>query len=319
MKAELEYRMLGNTGLRVSRLCFGSLTIGPLQAALGLEEGASVIQCAFDMGVNFIDTAELYGTYDYIKRAVKGRRKDIIISTKCYAYTREGAEKSLRKAMKELDTDYIDIFSLHEQESELTLKGHREAMEYFVKAKEKGYIRSLGISTHAVAAVRASLKYKEIEVLHPIVNKRGLGIIDGTIDEMLEAVSLASVNGKGIFSMKPLGGGNMIKESRECFDFVLSNSDLHSIAVGMQSAEEVRNNVMIFEGKQVPEDINRKLKEKKRRLLIDSWCRGCGSCVRKCAQKAIRLENGKAVVNPDKCVLCGYCSAYCPDFCIKVI
>lgn len=315
----MDYRILGNSKLKVSRLCFGSLTIGPLQANLGLQEGAAVIKSAFDMGVNFIDTAELYGTYDYIRNAVKGRREDIIISTKCYAYTREGAEKSLKKALDELDTDYIDIFSLHEQESELTLKGHQEAMEYFLEAKEKGYIRSFGISTHAIAAVKASLKYKEIEVLHPILNKRGLGIIDGSIDEMLDAVDEACKAGKGIFSMKPLGGGNMIKESAECFDFVLSNDNLHSIAVGMQSNEEVMNNVMVFEGKRVPEDISTKLIEKKRKLLIDFWCSGCGSCCKKCAQKALSLESGKAVVDPSKCVLCGYCSAYCPDFCIKII
>lgn len=315
----MDYRMLGNTELKVSRLCFGSLTISPLQAKLGLEEGASVIKAAFDMGVNFIDTAELYNTYDYIRKAVKGRRENIVISTKCYAYTREGAEKSLEKALKELDTDYIDIFSLHEQESEHTLRGHQEAMEYFIRAKEKGYIRSFGISTHAIAAVKASLEYKEIEVLHPIVNKRGLGIIDGDINGMLSAVAEACREGKGIFSMKPLGGGNMIKNSAECFDFVLSNDNLHSIAVGMQSIEEVTNNVMVFEGRQVPDDISLQLKEKKRRLMIDFWCAGCGSCIKKCAQKAITLENGKAVVDPDKCVLCGYCSAYCPEFCIKVV
>lgn len=315
----MDYRILGNSGLKVSRLCFGSLTIGPLQADLELSEGVSVIKAAFDMGVNFIDTAELYGTYKYIREAVKGIRQDIIISTKCYAYTREGAEKSLAKALKELDTDYIDIFSLHEQESELTLKGHQEAIEYFIRAKEKGYIRSFGISTHAIAAVKASLKYKEIEVLHPIVNKQGLGIIDGNIDGMLKAIEDVFRAGKGIFSMKPLGGGNLIKDSAECFRFVLSNDNLHSIAVGMQNVEEVTNNVMIFEGKQVPEDISSRLQRKKRRLHIDYWCSGCGACSKKCAQNAITLENGKAAVNQEKCVLCGYCSAYCPDFCIKVV
>ncbi len=315
----MDYRVLGSTGLKVSRLCFGSLTIGPLQAKLDIQEGVSVIKCAFDMGVNFIDTAELYGTYNYIKKAIDGRRGDIVISTKCYAYNREGAEKSLKKALNELGTDYIDIFSLHEQESELTLKGHREAIEYFVKAKEKGYIRSFGISTHAVGAVKASLKYKEIEVLHPILNIHGLGIIDGNVSEMLEAIDKAYKSGKGIFSMKPLGGGNLLNNRTECFKFVLSNNNLHSIAVGMQSIDEVRHNVMVFEGKKVPEDIFINLKNKKRRLLIDYWCSGCGSCSNKCTQKAITVESGKAVVDPDKCILCGYCSAYCPDFCIKVI
>lgn len=315
----MDYRILGNTKLKVSRLCFGSLTISPMQANLGLDEGASVIKAAFDMGVNFIDTAELYEAYDYIRKAVKGRRENIIISTKCYAYTRDGAEQSLKKALKELDTDYIDIFSLHEQESEYTLKGHEEAIEYFIKAKEKGYIRSFGISTHAIAAVKASMKYKEIEVIHPILNKRGLGITDGNVNEMLDAIAEANKAGKGIYSMKPLGGGNMIKDSSECFEFVLSNNNLHSIAVGMQSVQEVTNNVLVFEGKKVPDDISLQLKNKKRRLLIDFWCCGCGSCSKKCTQKAITLKNGRAVVDPEKCVLCGYCSAYCPEFCIKVV
>jgi ferredoxin len=136
---------------------------------------------------------------------------------------------------------------------------------------------------------------------------------------MLKAIAEAVVAGKGIFSMKPLGGGNLIKDSKECFEFVLSNNDLHSIAIGMQSAEEVMNNVMVFEGKKIPENLSLQLKNKKRALLIDTWCTGCGSCSKKCAHKAITIEKGKAVVDPAKCVLCGYCSASCPDFCIKVV
>lgn len=319
VRSGMEYRFLGKTHLKVSRLCFGSLTIGPLQAGLELETGASVIRKAFDMGVNFIDTAELYGTYNYIREATRGIRDRIIISTKCYAYTKEGAEESLHKALRELNTDYIDIFSLHEQESELTLKGHQEAIEYFIRAKEKGYIRSFGISTHAIAAVQASLKHSEIEVIHPIVNKQGLGIMDGSIGDMLEAVEKASSAGKGIYSMKPLGGGNLIKDSSSCFDFVLNNPSIDSVAVGMQSFEEVISNVLTFEGKEAPEDIKRQLSEKRRKLLVDFWCTGCGSCSRKCRHNAIKIVDGRAEVDPSKCVLCGYCSHYCPQFCLKII
>ncbi len=315
----MEYRNLGNTQISVSRLCFGSLTIGPLQAKLSVQEGSRIIREAFEQGVNFIDTAELYQTYSHIKEAVKGIRSNIVISTKCYAYNAEGAEKSLKNALTELGTDYIDIFSLHEQESEHTIKGHYEALEYFIKAKEKGIIRSLGISTHAVAAVKAALKYSEIEVIHPIINKNGLGIIDGTVQDMLEAIEAASKAGKGAYAMKALGGGNLIKNSKECFDFVISNENIHSIAVGMQNISEVHNNALIFAGKAVPDKIKQELNSKKRRLLIDYWCTGCGSCADACGQKAIALQNGKAAVNQESCVLCGYCSAYCKEFCIKVI
>ncbi len=315
----MDYLMLGQTGLKVSRLCFGSLTVGPLQAGLSEKEGSEVMVEAFDRGINFIDTAELYQNYNYIRRAAEGRRSKIVISTKCYAYTAEGAEKSLHMALRELDTDYIDLFSLHEQESEHTIRGHYDALEYFVKAKEKGLIRSVGISTHAIAAVKAAIKYDEIEVIHPIINRKGLGIIDGNIEDMLTAVQAAYKAGKGIFSMKPLGGGNLLHESRQCFDFVLSKAYIHSIAVGMQSKEEVINNTMLFEGLEVPAAIEKSVQKKNRRLHIDSWCTGCGCCSQKCRQGAIRIEKGRAVVDRGKCVLCGYCSAYCKEFCIKIV
>lgn len=315
----MEYRFLGDTGLLVSRLCYGSLTIGPLQANLPVMEGAALLKEAFDRGINFLDTAELYKNYEYIKYGVQGRRDQVVLSAKSYAYSKETAEFSLRKAMEEIGTDYIDIFSLHEQESEHTIRGHYEALEYFIKAKEKGYIRALGISTHAIAAVRAALKYPEIQVIHPIINKAGLGIIDGSGEEMLAAIEAAAKAGKGIYSMKALGGGNLIHSAGECFDFVLGNKHIHSVAVGMQSTAEIINNIAVFEEREPEEEIKKQISSKKRKLHIDDWCTGCGSCSAKCNQRAIAIVEGKARVNREKCVLCGYCGAYCPDFCIKII
>ncbi|MFA7573108.1 MAG: aldo/keto reductase, partial [Lutispora sp.] len=228
----MKYENLGNTDIVVSKLCFGSLTISPLQSNLKLEDGVRVIEEAFERGVNFIDTAELYENYSYIKEAIKSKRDRFIISTKSYAYSHEGGEKSLKKALTELDTDYIDIFSLHEQESEHTLRGHSEALEYLAKARDKGYIRALGISTHNVAGVRAALKYDDIQIIHPIYNKAGLGITDGTILDMQKAIEEANAHGKGIYSMKPLGGGNLLSNVEASIGFVLENPNIHSVAVG---------------------------------------------------------------------------------------
>ncbi len=316
----MRYTILGQTGIRVSALCFGCLTISPLQRNLPINEGTDLLAYAFDKGINFYDTAELYETYEYLKGFIRLRpRQDIVIATKSYAYDAQGAQQSLEKALREMDTDYIDIFLMHEQESELTIKGHYEALEYYLKARDRGLIRAVGLSTHNIRAVTASIKYDGIQVIHPIVNYKGIGIEDGGIDDMLEAINGAYKVGKGIYAMKPLGGGTLLKDRQACFDFVLGLESIHSIAVGMQTVEEVVANIAVFDGQRIPEDLDDKLRRYRRKLHIDDWCQGCGRCKDRCSQKALEIIEGKARVDQQKCILCGYCGAKCPLFCIKII
>lgn len=316
----MEERILGGTGISVSRLCFGSLTISPLQANLTTEDGADIIARAIEKGVNFIDTAELYGTLPMIRRAIfQTGKKDLVVATKSYAYSIQTAEKSLKKALKDLNRDYVDVFLIHEQESDLTLKGHWEAVEYLIRMKEAGYIRAVGISTHYIAAVKAANKLPEIEVLHPLINVRGLGIQDGTAEEMLRHLQIAKTSGKGIYGMKPLGGGNLIPQAAECLKWAIGQDCLDSIALGMQYPEEVDANVLFFETGEFPDSCVSELQSKKRRLIIHDWCCRCGSCLDKCKSQALSLGEKTVEVDPDKCVLCGYCSAACPSLCIKVI
>lgn len=315
----MEKNRLGNTDIEVSKLCFGSLTITPFQANLPIDEGAELIKYAYSKGVNFLDTAELYDNYEYIRVALKDiDREDFVISTKCYAYDTKTAESSLKKALKELDTDYIDIFMLHEQESEYTLKGHYEAIEYFMKAKERGLIRAFGMSTHMVKGVMGANKYSEVEIIHPIINKLGIGIQDGTVEDMLEALKIAHNMGKGIYGMKPLGGGHLIGRAEEAFNFVRDIPYLNSIAIGMQSKDEIDANVSLAEKGFIPDEIKSRLRTKKRRLIVSYYCIGCGNCVRTCKNNGISIIDGKAVPN-DNCIFCGYCAQSCPEFCIKVI
>lgn len=315
----MQYVKLGQTNIEVSRMCFGGLIIGPLQANLSKEEGARVILSAFERGVNFIDTAELYGTYPHIREALKHWHKDVVISSKCYAYTREGAIESIERARKELDRDVIDIFMMHEQVSALTLKGHREAYEYYLEAKEKGILRAVGVSTHNIEVVEAAADMDDIDVIHPLVNKSGIGIGDGSISDMLKAVEKAYNAGKGIYSMKPLGGGNLLGSYEESMKFVLDLPFVHSVAVGMQSVDEVEMNISVFNGEPVEERVRESLASRRRSLHIDYWCEGCGKCVERCKQKALAIIDGKATVTPDKCTLCSYCASVCPEFAIKVM
>lgn len=311
--------LLGDTAIEVSRLCFGSLTMTPFQADLSLKEGAYLIEYAFERGINFLDTAEIYENYKYINKALKSiDREKYVIASKCYAYTREMAKESLELALRELQTEYIDIFMLHEQESIYTVKGHFEAIEYFLQAKEKGLIRAFGISTHNVAGAVAAKKFKEIEIIHPIVNKKGLGIQDGTIDDMLRELKAIKELGKGIYAMKPLGGGHLIKNIEESFNFVKKIQSIDSIAIGMQSTKEIDANISLIEKGYIDDDIKKQIDKKNRHLIVANYCIACGNCVERCQQNAINIIDGKAVPN-DKCILCGYCATVCPEFCIKVI
>jgi len=315
----MEYRLLGRTGLAVSRLCFGALTIGPLQANLPVAQGAKVIRHALEAGINFIDTAELYGTYAHIKESIKGFCGPVVIASRSFASTRAGMRESVELALRSLQRDYIDIFLLHEQESFFTIKGHWEAVEYLVRAKEEGLVRAIGISTHCVEAVRAAALIPEFDVVQPIVNLAGIGIKGGGREEMLAAIREAAALGKGLYGMKALGGGNLLDQVAEALNFALDISDLAAIAVGMATPAEVDYNVAFFRHRRVPDEIRREVGKRKRALLIEDWCAGCGRCVERCTAGALSLVNGKAAVNPEQCRLCGYCGSACPEFCIKII
>ena len=314
----MKINALGNTGIKVSRMCFGSLTIGPLQKNKTLLESREIIAAALDCGVNFFDTADLYNNYDHL-RAVIQMQPDAVIATKSYDYTAAGVRSSLNRALTELGRDYVDLYLLHEQESRKTIEGHWEAIEALIAEKQAGKVRAIGISTHRVEGVYGANLFPELDVIHPLLNLTGIGIEDGTAEEMAAAIHQAKKLGKGIYGMKPLGGGNLLSRKRASFEFVLSNTDLDAIAIGVQSVSEVLYNVKKFNGDVIPEDLETAVSSASKTLHISDWCSGCGECVRRCNQRALALIDGKARVDEKKCVLCCYCSAACKDFCIKVI
>ena len=314
----MNYRILGNSGIRVSRLCFGTLTMAPMQKNKTLSECRDVYAKALDLGINFFDTADLYQNYHQLRLAVE-MKPDIVIATKSYDYSAEGVAKSLNKALHELNRDYIDIYMLHEQESRHTFRGHYEAIEYLLKMKEKGIIRAFGISTHRVEAVRDSLDFPEIDIVFPIINYTGIGIEDGSRKDMEEAVNLAHSAGKGIMGMKPLGGGNLLADTDACFDYVLGLEFVDSIAMGMQNTDEVIYNTAKFNGGDIDFALKKRVSQLPRRLHISDWCEGCGQCAARCGQHALSIVDGKARVNYEKCLTCCYCASVCPCFAIKVV
>ena len=315
----MEKRELGNSKLFVSRLGFGCLCMGYLQQNLSVQKGGELIMYAVDNGINFFDTAQFYKTYEHIAYAVKNGYNDLIICTKSYAYSKQQAEQAFNEAIRMSGKEIIDIFLLHETESIDTIKGHYEALEFYIKMKEKGYIKAVGVSTHCISAVKSSALINDIDVIEAIININGIGIVDGTAEEMCHALEFAAEMGKGVIAMKPLGGGNLFRNPAKCFEYLIKNVAIDSILCGMVSKEEIEANVSFFNGDRQSDILFENLTKVEKCLLIENWCTGCGDCVKKCSNGALSIKDSVAICDEKKCLTCGYCSAACKEMALKLI
>ena len=314
----VERGKIGARGPVASRLLFGTLTMGPSQRDLPPERGGELICYAAEKGIDFLDTAEYYHTYPHVKEALKVK-PNLVVCTKSYAYDRDGAKRSVELAQEGIGREYIDIFLMHEQESEMTMRGHREAFDYYRDMRAAGVIGAIGVSTHYVNAARYAVRYPDLDILFPIINYRGLGIVDGTREEMEQAIFAAHSAGIGVLAMKALGGGHMIEQREEAFRYIRALPGIDAVAVGMQSEAEIDYNAALFSGESPSAESARESAGVNRRLIVQDWCEGCGRCAARCGQHAIEVVDGRAQVDEALCVRCGYCAAVCPQFCLKVI
>lgn len=308
----MKYSSLGNTGLRVSQLALGILAMSPAQYSLSISEGRRMVDAAVSEGINFFDVAELYEGYQYLGHL--NHRDDVVISSRSYAYDRETMRQSIDLARKSLGRDNLHIFGLHEQESIHTLRGHKEAIDYLQECKSKGIIKAISVSTHYVDCVLAASRMPEIDVIFAILNIDGLGIRGGRREDMERALMQAHLAGKGIYLMKALGGGHLQERAREALSYARDFPYKDSVCVGLKDEEELSFALAVMEGRNTPHSLSRP-----KHLMVESWCEGCGECERTCGFGAITVVNGKATIDGQKCLMCGYCARVCPHFCVKVM
>lgn len=155
----MKYTMLGNTDIRVSKLCLGGMSFGQPSEdfytwTLGPEESADMIAYAFDRGVNFIDTANQYSfgtSEEFIGQALKKRgipRDQVVLATKVYYneghLSRQAVLREIDGSLQRLDTDYIDLYQIHRYDYETPPEEFMEALDSLVKA---GKVRALGASS----------------------------------------------------------------------------------------------------------------------------------------------------------------------------
>ncbi|MCI8336847.1 MAG: 4Fe-4S dicluster domain-containing protein [Peptococcaceae bacterium] len=320
----MKINQLGKTDLFVSELCFGALPMGPLQMGVSVDDGARLLAKAIDSGINFIDTAEMYGTYEHIRKGIQGHSGEVIINSKSTACDYQTMEKSIQDALAALGRDYLDIFLLHGARAGADVFSERAgAWQCLMDYKEKGYLRAIGLATHHVGAAANAAKEQELDVLFPLINKTGIGIIGGGVAEMLTSIEMCHKASKGIYAMKALGGGTMLDDIPGNIQFVRDIPGISAVALGMVNEKELNMNLKIFNGEALaPEDLT-DCKSGKRLTILEA-CTGCGTCIATCHNNALYFDEAttgkkKPQVYQDKCLLCGYCTKACPGFYIRLV
>jgi uncharacterized protein len=190
---KLGFKTLGRTGLKVTTLGFGCM----------ITSDASVIQRAADIGINYFDTARGYqhGNNERMVGAALGaKRKQIVLSTKSGAQDKEGLQKDLETSLRELNTDYVDIWYLHGKGSPADIRD--DMIEAQQLAKKQGKIRFAGVSTHG--GQQQLLPWLAQKGVFDVVLTAYNFAMDPGMDE---AIAVAAKAGMGVVGMKVMAGG----------------------------------------------------------------------------------------------------------------
>lgn len=312
-------KILGRTGISVTPAGMGTLTMGFSQKNLDIEAGSRVIVHAVEQGINFLDTAQYYDTYRYLRPALDEiRQRNLNFPIICSKTLEEGyseTEAAVLECLEQLDIDAVDLFLLHEVRGTEDFYARKDAWQSLCDLKAKGLIKAIGISTHHVDACAEMAAISECDVVFTLINRDGMGIRKGlepgTREEMEAAIRKCADAGKGIFTMKAFGGGNLIHDYRSCLEYASEIPGNTSVMIGMADTDQVDRVVEFFDGK-LSSDYRPDVSNK--RLMVDqSDCEGCGTCKNRCVSEAIFWnENGLAEIDPKKCVHCGYCAPVCP-------
>jgi aryl-alcohol dehydrogenase-like predicted oxidoreductase len=216
----MEYTNLGRTGLKVSRLCLGTMNFGPHADE---ETSHKIMNQALDLGINFFDTANVYGwevgegiTEQIIGRwLAKGsdRRNNIVLATKVYGKMGEGpndwrlSAKHIRLAcedsLRRLQTDYIDLYQMHHVDRETPWEEIWQAMEQLVSEGKVIYVGSSNFAGLNIA--QAQFSAKERHFLGLVSEQSLYNLIDRMIE--LELIPTCREFGLGLIPYSPLAGG----------------------------------------------------------------------------------------------------------------
>ena len=310
--------VLGKTGIITPQNAFGALPVQRVDMATAVK----LLRKAYEGGMTFFDTARAYSdSEEKLGEAFDGMRDKIYIASKTQAKTPEVFWQHLETTLKNLRTDYLDIYQLH-CASQCYKPGDGTGMyEAMLEAKKQGKIRHIGITAHLIGVAEEIVESGLYETLQfpfsYLANEREIALVEAT-----------EKAGMGFIAMKGLAGG-LLTDSNACMAFM---SQYNALPIwGIQREEELDEWLSFFEKDAVMTDEIRAFIEEERKSLMGDFCRGCGYCmpctvgiqINNCARMSqlIRRSPSKNFLSEewqqnmlkiDECVDCGLCKSKCP-------
>jgi L-galactose dehydrogenase len=287
----MEYTILGKTGLKVSKLGLGGAPLAGDFGSTDADEVQYMIHEAIDSGINFIDTAPLYGKGESERRigqALKDRRDRVVLATKAVksnlTYDYKSTIQSVEDSLLRLQTDYIDLLQLHDVESQSYDLVMNEAIPALQKLRQDGKIGNMGVTTRELPLLMKYMKtgcfdtiqfyarYMLIdhtakdEVL-PLAKEMNMGVINGSVlglgllAEVTAHFMRAEIVGKAQARMDQLQFLRKT-ESKGLIEpgmrFSLTNPDIHVSLTGVATRETLRMNIPFCDGKGLePEELRK--------------------------------------------------------------
>ncbi len=317
----MQYRILGKTGLQISRMGFGGIPIQRIDA----EGTKALIQKLHKSGVNYIDTARGYTvSEEYLGYALQGIRQDFVLATKSMARTKEAMAADIETSLKNLRTDYIDLYQIHNPSPEdlELVQASGGALEALLEAKAAGKIGHIGITLHPVDLFEKAVELDWVETIMFPYN-----IVETQAQELIDICAQRNI---GFIAMKPLAGG-AIDDATLALRFIANNPGVSVVIPGMAAAEEADQNLAAILDESPLTDAEQDKIAKIRNELGTQFCRRCNYCA-PCAAgmtiysqflfegyyKRYGLKEWSAAryhaqqKKASDCIECGICESRCP-------